>query len=81
MQSQKPAPSPQPSPNLRGMSVCPVWIYLTENFNRTQGQVSVSMNSDPLNMIHTIQQSTKEGLNKYLDGDFRNFKEQDLKRR
>ena len=39
--------------------------------NHTQGQVLGSMNTDPINMIHTSQQSTKEGLNKELEGDFR----------
>ena len=28
-------------------------------FNHTLGQVSVSMNSDPINMIHKSQKSTK----------------------
>ena len=28
-------------------------------FSHTQGQVSVSMNAYPINMIHTSQQSTK----------------------
>ena len=39
--------------------------------NHIQRQVSVSTNSDPINMIHTNQQSTKEGLNKYLEVYFR----------
>ena len=30
----------------------------------TQRKVSVSINYDSINMIHTSQQSTKEGLNK-----------------
>ena len=38
--------------------------------NNTRGKVSVSMNSDPINMIHKSQQSTKEGLNKSLEGYF-----------
>ena len=29
------------------------------------------MNTDTINMIHTSKQSTKEGLNEELDGDFR----------
>ena len=35
--------------------------------NHTQGQVSVSMNTDPIDMIHTSQQSTKEVLNEVLE--------------
>ena len=31
--------------------------------NHTQGKVSGSMNAKPINIIHTNQQSTKEGLN------------------
>ena len=37
----------------------------------TQGQVSGSINADPINMIHTIKQSTEKGLNKDLEGYFR----------
>ena len=33
-------------------------------YNHTPGQVSVSMNADPINMIHITQQSTKQGLSK-----------------
>ena len=32
--------------------------------NHTQGQVSGSINADPMNMIHTNQKPTNEGLNK-----------------
>ena len=32
--------------------------------NHTQGQVSVSMNDDPINMIHPNKKSTKEGFTK-----------------
>ena len=42
--------------------------------NNTQGKVLVSMNSDTINMIHTSKKSTKEGLNKALEGDFRSIK-------
>ena len=38
--------------------------------NQTQGHVSGSINSDIINMIHTSQKSTKEGLNKDLEEDF-----------
>ena len=31
--------------------------------NHTQGQVSVSMHADPINMIQTSQKSIEEGLN------------------
>ena len=44
----------------------------TTQHNR--GQVSGSMNADPINMIHTNKQSTKEGLNEKLKGDFRSSK-------
>ena len=40
-------------------------------FNHTRGEVSRSMNADTINMIHTSQQSTKEGLNEELEGYFR----------
>ena len=40
-------------------------------YNHTQGQFSGSMNIYTIDMIHTSQQSTKEVLNKELDGDFR----------
>ena len=39
-------------------------------FNHNRGEVSRSMNSDTINMIHTSQQSTKEGLDEELEGDF-----------
>ena len=45
-----------------------------KNFNHTQEKVSVSMKTDPINMIHTSQQSTKEGLNKDLGVGFVNSK-------
>ena len=35
------------------------------------------MNADPIIMIHTSQTSTKEGLNKELEGDFR-FKKKSI---
>ena len=43
-------------------------------FYHARGQVSVSMDADPINMIHTSQQLSKEGLNEELDGDFRSSK-------
>ena len=42
--------------------------------NNTRGQVSVSMNADTINMIHTSQQSTKLGMNEELEGYFRSIK-------
>ena len=42
-----------------------------KHFNHTRGQVSGTMNSDPINMIHTSQQSTKEGCIKELGVDLR----------
>ena len=39
--------------------------------SHTRGKVSGSMNSYPIDMMHTIQQSTKEGLKEELEGDFR----------
>ena len=38
--------------------------------NYTQGQVSGSMNTDAINITHPSQQSTKEGLNNELEGDY-----------
>ena len=35
-------------------------------YHHTRGQVSVPMNDDPINMIHTSQQSTKKGLKNIL---------------
>ena len=40
-------------------------------FNHIPVQVSGSMNSNPVNMIHTSQQSIKEGLNEELEVYFR----------
>ena len=40
-------------------------------FNHNQGQISGLMNSDPMNMIKTSQQSIKEGLEEWVEGDFR----------
>ena len=42
--------------------------------NNAQGQVLGSMNYYPINMIHTIQQSKREGLNKELKRDLRSSK-------
>ena len=42
--------------------------------NNNRGQVSVSMNADPINMIHTGQESTKEGLIEELERYFRSSK-------
>ena len=35
--------------------------------NHTQGQVSGSINADPINIIHASQKSTKEGINKEFE--------------
>ena len=43
-------------------------------YNHTRGQVSGSMNDDPINMIHKSQQSTKLVLNEELEGYFRSRK-------
>ena len=47
----------------------PLMIY-----NHTQGQVSGSIKYDPINMIHTSQDSTKQVFNKKIEGDFRSIK-------
>ena len=47
-------------------------------FKRTRGNVSGSTDDDPINMIYISQQSTKEGLNEELDGDFRSSREINL---
>ena len=39
-------------------------------FHHIQEQFLGSMNTDTINMIHTSKQSTKEVLNKELEGDF-----------
>ena len=77
MKSQKLAPLPRPSTNLRGgenpyvrFGYSPLTIC-----NHTQGKFSVSMNTDPINMIHISKQSTKEGLNEELEGHFQSIKE------
>ena len=51
-------------------SIFPVWRQPLEIFYYARGQVSGSMKSDTINMIHKSQQSTKEGSNKELEGDF-----------
>ena len=57
-------------------SICPVWIYPTENFQtKKQVQVSLSMNAVIVNEMHASQQSTKEGLNEELEEDFISSKE------
>ena len=38
--------------------------------NQTRGKVLVSINADPINIIHTSQQPKKEGLNKELERYF-----------
>ena len=60
--------SPQPSTNLRGeenpyahIVYSPLTIW-----NHNRGQVSGSMNADPINMIQKIQKPTKEGLKNNL---------------
>ena len=42
--------------------------------NHTQGQVSGSMNSDPINMIHKSKKPTKYGLSEDIEGYFRSGK-------
>ena len=41
-----------------------------KTFKHTQGDVSVPINTTPINMIRTSQKSTKEGLNEELEVDF-----------
>ena len=43
----KPEPSPQPSTNLQSKKY-PIWICLMEIYYHTRGQVSVSINADPV---------------------------------
>ena len=45
-------------------------------FYKKRGKCSGSTKSDPINTIHTSKQSTKEGINRYLEEDFRKPKEQ-----
>ena len=45
-----------------------------KNCYHIRGKFSTSINADPINMIHEIQQSTKEGLNKELEGYFKSSK-------
>ena len=52
-------------------NLCPVWINPTENMITHLRKISGSMNSDPISMIHTSRQSTKEGLKGELEGYFR----------
>ena len=52
------------------MYVCFGYGLLTI-FNHIRGQVSGSINADPINMIYTSQHSTKEGLNQSFEGYFR----------
>ena len=49
-----------------------VWFgYISMTIcNHTQGKYSGSMNAIGINMIHTRQQSTKEGLNEDNEGYF-----------
>ena len=49
-----------------------VWFgYVPQKiWNNTLGQVSGSMNSDPIKTIHKSQQSTKGDFNKELEGYF-----------
>ena len=47
-------------------------------FYHTREQVSGSIYADPINMIHTSQQSTIKGLKKDFEGGFTNSKEQYL---
>ena len=43
-------------------------------WNHNRGQVSVSVNSDPVNVIYTSQQSTKIGFCEELEGYFGSIK-------
>ena len=55
------------------------FVYVPPNIcYYTQGQDSGLMDADPINMIHTIQQSTKERLKTFLEEIFRNTKKQYL---
>ena len=55
-------------------SACLVWILSTDNLKAQPKKISGSINADPKNMLHTGKQPTKKGLNKYLEGYFRNPK-------
>ena len=77
MKSQEPIPSSRPSTNLWGGGVDP---YVHFGYGplkiclHTLEQVSGSMNNDPINLIHTSQQSTKQVLIKELEEDFISIK-------
>ena len=80
VQSQKPAPLTRPSTSLQGKQIHMYGLEygpLTICYH-TRVQVSVSMYADTMNMIHTSQKSTKEGLNEDIEGGFRNPKEKYL---
>ena len=48
-------------------------FWVPSSFN-TEGKYSGSINPDPINMIHTSQKSTKEGVNEDLEEYFINSK-------
>ena len=58
VKSQEPKPPPQRT----------VWPH--KIFQHIRGQVWGSMDADPINMIHTSKQSTKEGLYEEPEGYF-----------
>ena len=64
VKSKNQAPVPWPSTILQGKQICmsglgysPLTIWY-----QTWGEVSVSVNADPINMINTSQQQTKYGF-------------------
>ena len=71
MKSQKPSTLTWPSTNLWGKKIC---MYGMDTTHR-QGQVSGSMNADPINMIDTGKTSKKGGLKEELDEYFRSIKQ------
>ena len=70
---QKPAPSPWNSHKIVWEANQYIWFIYgpLKTLNNTRGKVSVSMNADPINMIHKSQKLTKKVLNKELEEYFR----------
>ena len=54
--------------NQKNKITCIGWTVFQEISN---SQISGSMNADPINMIHISKKSTKEGLSKEIEVDFR----------
>ena len=75
---KKPSPSPQLYPSLQGKQIRMSSLEYSplEICDHIRGKSSVSMYADPINMIHTSQQSARKGLNEYLEGYVINYKEQ-----